>query len=187
MWYALFFAALLSADSLGVGISLGMSNVKTPLCAKIVATVVSVGFAAVSCFVGMAGGMVLNPVLCKTAGGFLLILSGVALLWNAEHDNKKDSDRDGSGEISVKEAVIMGFAVSADMLGAGTGFACGERIVWAFPLFAGTFQYIFLTLGDYAGRKINVPLWLKEKVIPYLPPIIITVLGVLKIITGLCQ
>ena len=187
MWYALFFAALLSTDSLGVGISLGMNKIKIPVCAKIVATVVSLLFAGLSCCAGLTGGLFLGEKFCKIAGGVLLAISGFVLLQSEFKGNKKSSDRDGSGEISTKEAVLMGIAVSTDMLGAGTGFACGEKAIWLFPVFAGMFQFCFLSLGDLAGRKIKVPLWAREKIIPYLPPVVIIILGVVKMLKGLLR
>lgn len=185
MWYALFFAALLSTDSLGVGLALGTKGTKIPLCAKLVAMAVSFGFAALSCFVGLGSGALLDEKFCRISGGILLAVSGIVLFLSALKGDKKDSDRDGSGEISVKEAVLMGVALSSDMLGAGTGFACGEKGVLLFPVFAGAFQFCFLTLGHIAGRKIKVPLWMQEKVIPYLAPVVIIILGVLKTARGI--
>ena len=181
MWNALFFAALLSADSIGVGLALGTKKTKMPMCAKLVVMVVSVGFAGFSCFAGIGSGIVFGEPLCRRLGGILLVVSGFALLLGALKNNKKDSDRDGSGGISIKEAVLMGVALSSDMLGAGTGFACGERTMWIFPLFAGFFQFCFLSLGEFAGGKINISAGIKEKVIPCFAPVIIIVLGIVKI------
>ncbi len=185
MWYSLFFAALLSADSLGVGLALGTKKTKLSLFAKFTVMTVSCGTAALSCFIGMGSELVLGDKFCKIAGGILLAVSGFLLLQSAVKGNENNSDRDGSGEISVKEAVLMGIALSADMLGAGTGFACGENGVWLFPFFAGGFQFCFLALGHFAGRKIRVPLLIKEKIIPFLPPVVIIFIGVIKMTNGL--
>lgn len=185
MWYALFFAALLSADSLGVGLALGTKKTKISPVSKLTLMAVSCGFAAISSIVGVGSGAFFGENFCKISGGILLVISGVVLLLGALKGEKKDSDRDGSGEISVKEAVMMGVALSSDMAGAGTGFACGQNGVWLFPVFAGLFQLCFLSAGHFAGGKIKVPRWMREKVIPYFPPIVIIILGVLKTARGI--
>ena len=181
MWYAMFFAALLSADSLGVGLTLGTNKTKIPPYAKLAVTAVSFVFASLSCFAGMGGKLIMKPHLCDAVSGVLLTISGLFLLLGALKGTANNSDRDGSGEISVKEALFMGVALSSDMLSAGTGFACGENATLLFPVFAGTFQFLFLSFGELAGKKMKVPLWLKEKIIPFLPPVAIIIPGVIKI------
>jgi len=180
--YGILFSALLSLDSLSVGISLGINKIKMSHFARFIVALISSAVAGISCFAGVSGGMVLGERFCKTAGGALLLVSGIVLFVNAVRENKRDCDSDGSGEISLKEAVFMGITLSLDMLGAGTGFACGGGDILLFPIFAGVFQFCFLLLGDLAGRKISVPMWLEKKIISYLPPVVIIILGVVKMV-----
>ena len=63
-------------------------------------------------------------------------------------------DLDGSGAIDIGEALLLGFSLSVDMLGAGVGLAlAGAGSVWLPPV-VGIVQTICLTLGALAGRML---------------------------------
>ena len=174
------FAALLSLDSLGVGLACGMRKTRIPVRAKLLVALVSGIFAGAGCLLGKGAESVLKGNVARVSGGILLILAGILLFVNAITEAVTDGDRDGSGEISRSEAILMGFALSADMLGAGAGFACGGNTTWLFPIYAAVFQYGFLSVGAFWGRKFALPG--AEKVLAFLPPFAIIVMGILKLI-----
>ena len=184
MLYSLLFAALLSVDAIGVGLVCGFCGTKINMASRLAMAAVSAGFAAVSFFIGKTAESVLTPFVAELLGGTLLILAGVLLFVNTYYSGTGEADKDKSGDISAREAVILGFTLSVDMLGAGTGFACGEDISLLFPIFAGVFQYISLSLGIALGElknKVQLPYLLTEKILPFAPSLIIIFLGFLKI------
>lgn len=91
------------------------------------------------------------------------------------------SDFDDSQMIDSKEAIYLGFAMSADSFVCGMGFSMIGNFSFLFPIFVAIFQLLFLSLGNYLGKKI--------KSISHLPPTIwsrisgflLILLGILKI------
>lgn len=178
--YTIFFAALLSVDSFGVGIALGANNTKMSFQSKLLVALISAFFALLSCLVGAATELVFGGKFTSVVGAILLIVSGAVLLT----DTLKPSygDRDGSGEISRNEALLLGIALSADMLGAGTGFVCGAEKTSLFPLFAGVFQYGFISIGSLCGKKLKIFKHISSKTLGILPGLTVIFFGIIKLI-----
>ena len=71
------------------------------------------------------------------------------------------------------------------MLGAGTGFAMGEKISFMFPFVAGVFQFIMLGTGIYLGsrgKKITEILKAGKKIVEIIPSAVIILLGIIKML-----
>ncbi|QQK77261.1 sporulation membrane protein YtaF [Salicibibacter cibarius] len=65
------------------------------------------------------------------------------------------ADMDGSGTISVKEAMLLGFALALDAFGAGFGVAMLGYPVLVFAVFVFVMCSIFLVLGKKGGFKLS--------------------------------
>ena len=137
------FAMALSLDSLGVGISYGLDNMKISRGALLIICCCSAGVLATAMFIGQLLMQVIDLGLVRflgagillSLGSFSLIKSIIKMLQNKEgtlfeltisslgiviqifkEPNKVDMDR--SGVISGTEALLLGLALSLDSFGA---------------------------------------------------------------------
>ena len=69
--------------------------------------------------------------------------------------NPISSDFDHSNTIDYKEAFFLGIALSLDSFAGGIGFSTFGLNLFLFPLFVSISQFIFLSLGDFFGKKIK--------------------------------
>ncbi|WP_100399847.1 sporulation membrane protein YtaF [Bacillus sp. FJAT-44742] len=89
------------------------------------------------------------------------------------------ADVDGSGTISLREAFLLGIALSLDAFGAGIG----ASLIGISPIFlAGTVAFMcafFVTLGMKGGYRLSGVNWVKS--MSFLPGVLLIVLGVLNL------
>ena len=96
--------------------------------------------------------------------------------------NPSDCDIDKSGTIEVKEAILLGFALSIDAIGVGIGAALVGLSSYILPISIGLCQYVFLCVGLFFGAKLINLGKKRERVISLLPGILLMVMAVLKLI-----
>ena len=162
------------------GAAFGMRGVKIGAAAKGAIALLSTAFAAAAILLGGALGTFLPAWAGRAAGALILIALGLACCIRALLPPKPQrplrppvrrrfralgltilvirepaaGDLDGSGAIDIGEALLLGFSLSVDMLGAGVGLAlAGAGSVWLPPV-VGIVQTICLTLGALAGRML---------------------------------
>ncbi len=91
-----------------------------------------------------------------------------------------EADFDRSGVISLNEAMVLGFALAMDALGAGFGAAVAGLYLWYIPLLVGVFKLLLVSSGLLMSK-----LWHKKNhlldQISALPALILVVLGLIKI------
>ena len=68
--------------------------------------------------------------------------------------NPNYSDLDSSNTIDYKEALFLGLALSLDSFCIGIGFGMLNISSLIFPLLISCFQLLFLSIGNYFGRKL---------------------------------
>lgn len=90
------------------------------------------------------------------------------------------ADVDKSGNISTKEAVLLGLALAMDALGAGFGAAMTGFRPLLTPLVVSIVKFIMVSVGIYLGRRYAAK-WLGEKA-SVLPGWVLIVLGVARVI-----
>jgi putative sporulation protein YtaF len=83
--------------------------------------------------------------LCK------IIIKSFGITIEILKNNPAAGDADHSGIIDIKEALILGFALSVDSLGAGIGSALSGLCAWCIPPVIGLCQLAFLSTGLFAG------------------------------------
>lgn len=66
------------------------------------------------------------------------------------------SDLDNSHTIDAKEAIYLGLATSCDAFASGIGISTFGVNGVLFPLFVAIFQLVFLSFGNFLGKKIRV-------------------------------
>ncbi|QDI91131.1 sporulation membrane protein YtaF [Salicibibacter halophilus] len=88
------------------------------------------------------------------------------------------ADMDGSGTISIKEAMLLGFALALDAFGAGFGAAMLGYPILIFALFVFVMCSVCLVLGKKGGLKLADRKAIDKLV--FLPGLLIVCIGVLN-------
>lgn len=86
--------------------------------------------------------------LCK------IIIKSLGITIEILKNNPAAGDVDSSGVIDRKEALLLGFALSVDSLGAGIGSALSGLRGWYIPPTIGLFQLAFLSAGLFTGEVL---------------------------------
>ena len=163
-------ALALSADGFAAGASFGLRGVKIGAAAKTAIALLSTGFAFAAVTAGGALGAFLILLGAGAAVRSLLPAReaspapekpplqkrfhalGLTILVVRE---PSAGDLDNSGSIDLGEALLLGFSLSVDMLGAGIGLAlAGAGSLWL-PLAVGVTQTACLALGEAVGKRLS--------------------------------
>lgn len=95
--------------------------------------------------------------------------------------NPNCSDFDNSNLIEPKEALFLGIALSLDSFCIGIGGSMMGISSIFFPIFIGIFQLIFLSIGNFIGKKIKNFHFLPENIWSILSGILLILIGLSKI------
>lgn len=178
-----------SIDGFSAGLSFGLRKMVIPLYSLLIICVLSSLAAACSMLIGSRVALLIPASWLSSAGGAVLIVLGVyialsdlrqgrrALLPEQETtvvENSSSSlrilakiskcpdkaDLDCSGELSAREAALLGLVLSADVFGAGVGASLIGLPVFLTALAAGAAQLLLIPLGAECGRLMSglVPL-----------------------------
>ncbi len=187
----LILAISLSIDSLGIGVAYGVREIKIPLNAKIIISILSFTFTSISIFFGGLVVKILPPVAAKSFGIIILMLMGVWIIYQALHEKETEKkppdeektilnilikslgisikiihhpetcDMNKSSTIDPFEALYLGTALSIDSFGAGIGSAAVGLNSIFIPVAVALCQLIFLCTGLFIGKKIAVSKMIK--------------------------
>ena len=95
------------------------------------------------------------------------------------HPSQCDLNR--SNTIDTLEALLLGMAFSLDAFGLGIGYGLmGD--VWKLPLLTAFFHFLLFSFGQLMGRIIRKKLLALDKLLSFLPGMVLILLGVLQII-----
>lgn len=94
--------------------------------------------------------------------------------------NPINSDLDHSKIIDSKEAIFLGLALSLDSFCIGIGGSIIGINYSLFPFFIAIFQLIFLSLGNFFGRKIYKSSNLPDNIWSIVSGIILIIIGIIK-------
>ncbi len=92
--------------------------------------------------------------------------------------NPQAGDIDHSGAIDSREAFLLGFALSVDVLGAGIGIALTGRPSPLFPVIVGAAQMGFLCTGCACGKWLQHRL--SDRVIAWGAGLLLIAVGIVK-------
>lgn len=96
--------------------------------------------------------------------------------------NPDAGDVDRSGIIDIKEAVLIGSALSIDAIGVGVSSALAGLSNWYIPLVVGVTQLIFLSSGLFAGKNLKSFKQIDERYTSIIPGTILIVLSFLRLL-----
>lgn len=146
----------LSIDALGIGIAYPLRGVKIGALAKTIIGLISCGVMFVSIIVGKQMTKYIPADVMMIIGTSILILMGVIYIRNSLFSDEEASyDLDESKKIDLFEAVILGFALSADSLSAGIAVVAIGMQSTLIPLVVGLTQVGFLTVGNLLIVKFS--------------------------------
>ena len=145
-----------SIDSFGIGVTYGIKNTKISLTSKIILFVISFIITNLSILVGDIIKNYFPDYISLFLGNFILILVGLYIIINSNSANENSNyDFNHSNLIDPKEALFLGLALSLDSFCIGIGTSISGINYSIFPFLVSIFQFIFLSLGNFVGNKIN--------------------------------
>lgn len=172
----LFLAISSSIDSLGIGVTYGIKNTKISYIGKTILLLVSFAISLLSINFGNLIKNILTDILANTIGSLIFILIGILVCFQVS------PDFDNSNSIDPKEALFLGLALSLDSfcIGIGGSFIGINSIL--FPIFIASFQFIFLHLGNFLGRKLNKLSFLPSNTWSTISGLLLITLGIAKFV-----
>lgn len=177
---AILLALSLSVDALGIGISYGLRNIKTPFSAKVIISFLSFFITAIAILCGNFILLFLPPEVAKWGGALMLIFLGLFIVFSNLLKKPEGYDIDHSQHIDIKEAFFLGTALSIDSFGTGICSAVMGLNSLFIPLMVALCQLLFLCGGNLLGKKLRS--------VRSLPPSVFTILsGLLLIIIALIR
>jgi putative Mn2+ efflux pump MntP len=138
----------LSIDALGVGFSYRMRGIKITKKAKLVMTVLTACVMGLSMAAGRLFSHLLPPEIMNLFGTALLVLMGLVIIYNALFGQEAFYDFNKSKNIELREAVLLGLALSSDAASCGVALAFVNTGSFLLPVLSGLMQGVFLWLGE---------------------------------------
>ncbi len=197
----------LSADSLGIGMSLGLRKIYVPVYARIASAILCFFITGISVLSGKFLSGFIPDSFTATGGAVFLIFLGIFIIYKAlKNEAPKNEaspekthtfifkslgitvniisspiicDMDGSKTIDIKEAAYLGAALSIDSFGVGLSFAVGNPYAYLMPFMTAFSQLIFLSSGLFIGNRFKTEG--KDKVFTVLSGIIILSVAILRL------
>jgi len=207
---ALIFALAVSMDGFGVGFAYGMRKIKIPLFSLLIICLSSAAAITLSMFFGGLVRNLFNPAFGERFGAGVIVLVGLYLIFQAlaAPGNKKISDTqpykvfrlnlsrlgivievlrqpakadfDRSGTINSWEAMVLGFALAMDALGAGFGAAVAGFRIWLTPVLVAVCKFLLVSAGVNLGKNASSKR-LSGRFVSVLPGLILILIGIAKI------
>lgn len=177
----IFLSIATNLDNLSIGLSYGIRKIRIPFLSNLVISSLSGLFAMITCLAGQFLSRVMPDYLGNMLGGCIIGIMGVWVIIGYFNDKKKKdmpdrqkpapssstnveeffdimqhpdkADVDYSGDISMKESVLLGIALALNCLATGLGAGMtGLNVFW---ITIATILFSFLTIffGLMLGKK----------------------------------
>ena len=179
-----------SIDSLGIGITYGIKNMKISFFSKFILFIISISITYLALFLGNLLSDMLSDFFTTIIGSGILIFMGFYIIYEALKikrnnfnifNNPISSDFNHSKTIEPKEALFLAIALSLDSFGIGIGGSIGSINLIFFPIFVSILQLFFLCSGIWLGKNINNLYRLPENIWSIISGILLIIIGIFKI------
>ena len=179
-----------SIDSLGIGITYGIKNMKISFFSKFILFIISISITYLALFLGNLLSDMLSDFFTTIIGSGILIFMGPYIIYEALKikrnnfnifNNPISSDFNHSKTIEPKEALFLAIALSLDSFGIGIGGSIGSINLIFFPIFVSIFQLFILCSGIWLGKNINNLYRLPENIWSIISGILLIIIGIFKI------
>ena len=175
MLNSILLAFSVSVDSLGIGITYGIRNAKIKFLSRCVLFVKSIFFTYCSLTIGGFIKSLLSELVTRIISSGILVIIGILVIFDPI-----PFDLDKSKAIDIKEALLLGTALSMDSICVGIGSSIGGYSASYFPLLVAVFQLIFMFIGIFIGKKIIKSSSIPDKVWNIISGGIMILFGVIK-------
>ena len=175
MLNSLFLALSVSIDSFGIGLTYGIKNTKIRFLSMCLLILMSLLGAYSSFFIGKTINTMFSNFITQIISSGILIVLGIIIIIDPI-----PFDFDKSHILDLKEAFILGIALSLDSVCIGIGSSIGGFCNFSFPIFVTIFQLIFISLGSFIGKKISSNFKIPENYIKIISGAILITFGILK-------
>lgn len=179
----LLFVISASLDNLVVGIAYGVKKLKISLISNLLIAFISCAGTFLSMLVGKLIGYFISPIYANVIGSSILIILGLWFIISSlkkreikkeesaiETPQKKQAkieyyncgellqspekaDIDNSGNIDLKEALALGFALALNNMGLGIGASISGLSLTLTSLLTFVFSFLTIPIGYYIGKK----------------------------------
>lgn len=145
-----------SIDALGIGVSYELKGIRVGIISRIIIGIVS-GIVMLLSLKGSERMLeYFPPDAANLVGTAILILIGVVFIRNALFGNGETiCDLDKSKDINLGEALLLGFALSADCISVGIAAATLGIGSMAMPVCVGVMQALLMWLGKKAANSTH--------------------------------
>jgi len=167
------FAVSANIDSIVVGLSLGMKNIRVGIAVNLLIACILSAVTMLSIGAGELFYIFMPGILSNLIGGALLVFIGLYTLWKAMTEGKQKAkahsghmkgyfdvleapekaDADRSGAIDVKESVMLAVVLSLNNLGMGIGAGITGLNIYLTSAFSFVLSILFLSTGCFLGRR----------------------------------
>lgn len=177
----IFLGVAANLDNLGIGLSYGIRRVRIPRTANLIIAFLSGTATLITSLTGHFLAQMFSGKLCNIFGGGIVSAVGIWViasdlvtkrkhLTGIEHDNlsanksnkenlldiirnPEKADMDYSGDISIKESVLLGIALSVNCLATGLGAGMTGLSVIGITISVMVFSLTSIFLGAFWGKS----------------------------------
>lgn len=175
MFNSILLALSVSIDSLGIGITYGIKNVKFYFLSKCILFAISIIFTSCSFIFGSFINSILSEVLTKIISSTILVIIGIIIL-----SDPIPFDFNNSKGIDIKESLFLAIALSLDSIGIGIGSSIGGYLNIYFSILVSIFQITFISIGTLIGKKIIKFTKIPDKICSQISASVIIIFGIIK-------
>ncbi|MHB1781653.1 MAG: manganese efflux pump [Acidimicrobiales bacterium] len=157
-------------DNLGVGVSLGFRSGRVPYLANVIIALITMIGTAAAMVLGRELGRELSPSMGRLFGAGVVLVVGIwsiAAALSANKDGPGDEERSpdhavdqimvDEPSVSVREALVLGVALSVNNVGTGIGAGAAGLPPVATTIVAGLFSLVAIgpcsQIADLAGTR----------------------------------
>ncbi|HEX3021392.1 MAG TPA: manganese efflux pump [Lachnospiraceae bacterium] len=174
-------AISLSIDALGIGIAYPLRGVRIGGVAKGIIGLISCMVMYLSIFAGTRMNEIIPNDVMLIIGTGILILMGVIYIRNSLFsDEEANYDFDRSKKIELFEAVILGFALSADSISAGIAIVAIGIDATMIPIVVGVMQVSLLTLGNLLITRCSRVRNINSKVCGVFSGVLLIIIAIMR-------
>ncbi len=196
----------LSLDSLGIGLTYGLRNIRLPFLAKAIMSLVSFFITLTTVSIGVALLKIIPAGVTSVISLIILVATGVWVILQSfkpkpeertqptVHNiiikslgltiqiirDPKSGDMDNSSSIEPVEALYIGTALSLDSIGAGIA-AAAFSFSLAIPFSVALGQFLMLSVGHKMGQKIS-SIKMDSRVFSVTAGVLLIFIGLLRVL-----
>lgn len=194
-----FVGVIANVDNLVIGFSYGIKKTKIPFLSNMIIALMSVLCSLVALLTGHWLSTFLKPSLAGMFGGILLIVIGGLSIWSTFYERRqkinedssnfvkvmyepKTADLDLNNKISIKESILLGFALALNSISTSFSVGLTDPSVMAYLLSIGFFSLLSIWFGVSIGDKVKGALKNMEIYAPIISGLLLFLIGLYEVI-----